>query len=146
MQWLRPRPSSDGRHLLLYDGECGLCDRAVQFLLPRDRGRVLTFAPLQGSTAAALRSRLAVPRELDSLLLVLDAGSPGERLLTRSSAVLGSLDVIGGIWRLLSWLRLVPRPVRDAVYVFVAKRRAIWFGRLPACRVPTPAERDRFLD
>jgi predicted DCC family thiol-disulfide oxidoreductase YuxK len=146
MQLLQPRPSAVGHHLLLYDGECGLCDRAVQFLLARDRGRVLTFAPLQGSTAAALRTRLAVPRELDSLLLVLDAGSPEERLLSRSSGVLASLDVIGGVWRLLSWLRLVPRPLRDALYIFVAKRRAVWFERLPACRVPTPEESDRFLD
>lgn len=146
MQLLKPRPPHDGLHLVLYDGECGLCDRAVQFLLLRDRGRVLTFAPLQGKAAAALRERLAVPRELDSLLLVRQAGSAREELFVRSSAVLEILDLIGGVWRLVSRLRLVPRPLRDALYVFVAKRRTIWFGRLPACRVPAAGERDRFLD
>ena len=131
---------------MLYDGECGLCDRSVRFLLPRDSGRVLTFAPLQGPTAESLRGRLNVPRDFDSMLFVRDAGTSAESLLVRSSAVLQIFDVVGGGWRVLSWLRVVPRPLRDAVYAFVAKRRTVWFGRLPACRVPNAADRDRFLD
>ena len=85
---LDPKPSVHGLHLVLYDGECGLCDRGVRFLLPRDRARVLTFAPLQGTTAERLRTRLNVPRDLDSLLFVRDAESPQEVLFVRSSAVL----------------------------------------------------------
>lgn len=131
---------------MLYDGECGLCDRGVRFLLPRDRARVLTFAPLQGSTAERLRTRLNVPRALDSLLFVRDADSPQEVLFVRSSAVLQILDVLGGRWRVLSWLRAVPRLLRDATYAFVAKRRAVWFGRLESCRVPVEGDGDRFRE
>ena len=130
---------------MLYDGECGLCDRGVRFLLPRDRARVLTFAPLQGESAKELRARLRVPDEFDSMLFVRDAGTSEEKLYVRSTATLGILDVIGGPWRWLSWLRVVPAPLRDALYAFVAKRRIVWFGRLESCQIPDESERDRFL-
>jgi predicted DCC family thiol-disulfide oxidoreductase YuxK len=145
MGLLSAKPSAAGRHLVLFDGFCGLCDRSVSFLARIDRHSVLYFSPLQGETAAQLRRRLAVPEHLDSMLFVADAGTPGERLLTRSSGVLAALDAVGGPWRLLSWLRVVPRPVRDAVYDFVARNRQRWFGRRETCRLPTQAERDRWL-
>ncbi len=146
MSFLAPKPSVDGRHIVLYDGDCGMCDRTVQLLLTRDRAGVLSYAPLQGATAAAVRERLGIPDDLDSLLFIRDAGDANERLLIRSSGVLAILDVLGGIWRLVSWLRVVPRPLRDALYAFIAKRRTVWFGRLDSCRVPEPDVRARFLD
>ncbi len=146
MSFLSPKPSADGRHIVLYDGECGMCDGIVQRLLKRDRGGVLFYAPLQGATAAAVRERFGVPEDLDSLLFVRDAGGAEERLLVRSSGALAILDVLGGIWRIVSWLRIVPRPLRDAVYAFIAKRRTVWFGRLETCRLPEAGERERFLD
>ena len=57
-----------------------------------------------------------------------------------------SLDAVGGVWRLVSWLRIVPAPLRDAVYRVVAANRYRWFGRFDACKLPPPAARDRFLD
>jgi predicted DCC family thiol-disulfide oxidoreductase YuxK len=43
-------------------------------------------------------------------------------------------------------LRLVPRPVRDALYDGLARRRYRWFGRRDECWLPTPDLRRRFLD
>lgn len=146
MSFLAPKRSVDGRHIVLYDGECGMCDGLVQRLLKRDRNGVLYYAPLQGPAGLKFREQFQVPEELDSLLFVRDAGGVNERLLVRSSGALAILDVIGGGWRVLSWLRIVPRILRDAVYAFIAKRRTVWFGRLDACRVPEPAVRERFLD
>jgi predicted DCC family thiol-disulfide oxidoreductase YuxK len=41
---------------------------------------------------------------------------------------------------------IVPRPLRDAIYDLVARRRYRWFGRRETCMVPGPGIRDRFLD
>jgi len=41
---------------------------------------------------------------------------------------------------------LVPRPIRDAVYDWVARHRYGWFGKHDTCRLPTPEERAVFLD
>jgi predicted DCC family thiol-disulfide oxidoreductase YuxK len=126
--------------LIYYDGHCGLCDRFVQFVLRRDRKARYRFAPLQGSTA-----RERVPSDLDpetSQTVILEEGG---RFRIRSDAALAILAGLGGAWRLAGLLRVVPRPLRDAVYDLVARNRKRWFGRRAECRVPEPAERDRFL-
>jgi predicted DCC family thiol-disulfide oxidoreductase YuxK len=133
---------------VLYDGTCGLCDRAVRWLLARDRTSALRFATLEGAIGSAVRERHpGLPPAEETFVLVEAPESAGERVLVRSDAVLAAVARLGGLWRLAAaLLRLLPRPLRDAGYRFVARRRTRWFGRLAACRVPTPAERARFLD
>jgi predicted DCC family thiol-disulfide oxidoreductase YuxK len=131
--------------ILLYDGVCGLCDRTVQFLLRRDRKGVLSFAPLQGTTAAAVRSRHPDVAKVDSMVFVRDAGTDGEQVFLRSTAVVQAVTMLGGAWRLASWLRIVPAPLRNTVYDAIAKRRYRWFGKFDSCRLPQPGQRERFL-
>lgn len=143
-----PRAATADKPLVLYDGYCGLCDRSVRWLVEADRSAVLHFAPLQGETAAPILARHGIPatQEFRSMLTVENAGEPDERILARSDGALAALIAVGGGWALLARLgRWVPRFVRDAVYDFVARHRFRWFGRLDACRIPTPAERERFL-
>ncbi|WP_342745174.1 hypothetical protein [Arsukibacterium tuosuense] len=40
---------------------------------------------------------------------------------------------------------MVPRPVRDWCYRLFARNRYKLFGKANECRVPTEAEKDRFL-
>jgi len=128
--------------IVFYDGVCGLCHQSVQFLLVRDKNKTLKFAPLQGETA---QRRNDLPVELRSVVFVAQAGTPQELLYFRSEAVLRLLDHIGGWWRMVAWLRIVPRPVRDAVYDGIARRRYRWFGKFDSCRMTPPALRSRFL-
>lgn len=137
--------SSGTPYLVLYDGLCALCNRSVRFLLEIDRHRRLSFAPLQGETARAILARHPKAAATDSLIFVRDVASEIERVTSESSGVLESLAVIGGIWRAVSWLRVVPRPLRDLVYRSVARNRYDWFGKLDACPLPPPEVRDRFL-
>ncbi len=126
--------------LIYYDGLCGLCDRFVSFVLRRDLGGRYCFAPLQGETA---RVRLPVaesPADLQTVVLEVNG-----TFKVRSDAALAILAGLGGVWRAAGLLRIVPRPLRDAVYDFVARRRFRWFGRRAECRVPSPEERERFL-
>jgi len=132
---------------VLYDGLCGLCDRSVQFLLRHDSGARLRFATLQGGIGAAVRRRHPVLPPIDETILLVEAPeTAAERVRVLSDAALAAIARLGGAWRLAAALRLVPRPLRDAVYGFVARRRTRWFGRLDACRIATPEERSRFLD
>lgn len=125
--------------IVFFDGVCGLCNASVDRLLQWDQRGVLRFAPLQGTTAATMLPPDMV-RDLDSLVLLDEQG-----LHQRSDAALLALKYAGGSWRLLSALRVVPRPLRDAVYDLIARRRYQWFGRKESCRLPLPHERDRFL-
>lgn len=126
--------------IIYYDGYCGLCDRFVQFVVRRDRNARYRFAPLQGSTAQERVPSSLDPRTSQTVLL-----EEGGRFRVRSDAALAIVAGLGGAWRLAGLLRIVPRPLRDAVYDLVARNRSRWFRRRVECRVPGPAERDRFL-
>ena len=126
--------------ILFYDGDCGLCAASVRWCLDRDRRGILRFAPLQGDTYAAIADP-AKPTDLDTMVL-LDA----DGLHLRSDAALRSMRHIGGAWRVLGAIgSAFPRPIRDGVYRFIARRRMAWFGPSDNCKVPTEDERGRFL-
>lgn len=127
--------------IVLFDGECNVCNRTVDFLLRRDRERRLRFAPLQSDAGRQLLARFGLPADrLDTVVLV-----EGDRFWTRSTAFLQALRRLPFPWPLASALRLVPRPLRDRAYDAFARNRYRWFGRRETCRVPAPDERDRFL-
>ena len=123
---------------LFYDGGCGLCHRAVRFLLWADAdGRHFRFAPLGGRTFQSLVPPDEQARLPDSLVLRTESGE----LLTRSAGVLHMLSRLGGFWKVLAVVgRLVPRPLADAAYDFIARVRYRLFDRpAEACPlVPAP--------
>lgn len=67
------------------------------------------------------------------------------RVYQHSEAALRIAWRLGGLWRLLSPLRLLPRPLRDALYDWIAANRYRWFGKRETCRIPTPELGDRFI-
>lgn len=126
--------------IIFFDGVCNLCNGFVDFVIRRDpRGR-FRFASLQSTEAA----KLIPPRELrlevpDSIVLVTK-----DAVYHRSGAV---LRILGGLrfpWPVFLVFWIVPAPVRDAVYGWVAANRYRWFGKRESCRVPTAQERERF--
>jgi len=128
--------------IVLFDGECGLCNRWVDFVLRHEREPRLHFSPLQSPAGAELLRWAALPTEDFDTVVLID----GEGAHLRSTA---ALRVARHLRAPRSWLRLgmlVPRPLRDGVYGVIARRRLRWFGRRESCRVPTPDIRDRFLD
>ncbi|MBL8900133.1 MAG: DUF393 domain-containing protein [Planctomycetes bacterium] len=124
-----------GKDLVLYDGDCGLCDRSVRFLLARDRRDRLRFASLQSPWAPWALARHGLPptRE-DSMHVLVDVGTPAEHLLLRSSAALHLAAAIGFPWALLRIFWIVPRPLRDLAYRFIARNRKRWFAS-PSCPI-----------
>ena len=134
--------------ILLYDGLCGLCNRAVQFVLKRDRRDAFRFAALQSGFAAnLLRQHGLTSESLDTMYLVLNHGGPSEVILSRSQAALAVMCRLGGIWRGIAALGAAfPRFFRNFAYNRIARNRYRIFGKYDACPLPTPAQRAKFLD
>jgi predicted DCC family thiol-disulfide oxidoreductase YuxK len=128
--------------IVLFDGVCGLCSRAVDFVLEHDPGAQFRFAPLQGETAHRYVEDAST---LQTLVLIEPRADGGVEVSRESRAWFRILQRIGGPWRVVAWLRFMPRTVTDAVYRWVARSRYRWFGKLDACRLPTPDEAPRFL-
>ena len=132
------------QRLVLYDGVCGLCNRTVQWLIRHDPEGHLAFAPLQGPTAAGLRSRhTELPHGIDSVVYV-ERHRDGEKVYWRSQAIVRAVrDLHGTRWVRL--LRVVPRRLADATYDGIARGRYRVWGRLDACPLPRPELAHRFL-
>ncbi|MBK6458569.1 MAG: DUF393 domain-containing protein [Gemmatimonadetes bacterium] len=126
--------------VLLYDGECGLCDRTVQWVLKRDREGSMRFAPLKSAVGREALARLPGLANVDSVILVHREGA-----WIKSTAVLELLRYVGGAWAFATAGYLLPRALRDWCYDFVARRRIAWFGRLDSCRLPSAEDSARFL-
>jgi len=131
------------RPILFYDGDCGLCHRAVLFTLKRDRKGVFAFAPLQGETIRDLMddaTRAALP---DSLVV----REPEGRLRVKSAAVVSLLKRLGIPWKVLgALLWIIPHPLRDFGYDALAKVRHRLFRKpTSSCPIVPKDLRERFL-
>jgi predicted DCC family thiol-disulfide oxidoreductase YuxK len=133
--------------VLLYDGECGLCNFCVRRLLKWDKAGRLRFAALQsGSAQAYLRARGLPTRDFDSLVFVPDwAGPHGAAPLLRTDGALAACALAGGPGRVLAGLRVLPRGARDWIYRLVARSRYALFGEYRPTSLPKPEWRSRFL-
>lgn len=122
------------RYLLLYDGNCGLCDRVVRWVHKNDDAGVFYFSPLSGETARPYLDRWFASGPVpDSVILVENPGSAGEKILIRTAAILAVARQLEGVWRALLLLELVPRFLRDGAYRLVARYRKRLFPN-PGCQ------------
>jgi predicted DCC family thiol-disulfide oxidoreductase YuxK len=126
--------------IIFFDGVCGMCNAFVDLAMRVDRHEQFFYAPLQGSTAHELLPPLPPDPKNWSMIYLDERGE-----YDQSDASLEVYRRLGGIWWFLSLGRVVPAFLRDPLYRFVAHNRYKWFGEKDTCRLPTPAERKRFL-
>ena len=127
--------------VVLFDGVCNLCHTSVRFIIKRDPQARFHFASLQSAPGQSLLARYRAPGDLDTVVLIEDG-----QCYTRSTAALRICRRLNRLWPVLYVLMVFPRPLRDAVYQWIARNRYRWFGRLEACPLPDPGVRGRFLD
>jgi len=127
--------------ILLFDGHCNLCNAWVQFIVKRNTTKSISFASLQSKAGRELLAEHKIEQNyLDSLVLIEE-----ERFSVSSSAALRTLSYLSTWESRLKLLLIVPRPIRDLIYRFIAKYRYKWFGRREQCMIPTAELNERFL-
>jgi predicted DCC family thiol-disulfide oxidoreductase YuxK len=127
--------------LIVFDGECNLCNWAVNFVLGRDKGEIFLFSPNQSDSAREILTKLGLDSMGDETVYLIEK----DRIYSRSTAVLLVLRRLPFPWKLLSVFIIIPKRIRDFIYDVIAKHRYEWFGKMNSCRVPSQGERNRFL-
>lgn len=128
--------------IVVFDAQCLLCNSWVQFLLRHDKRGIFQFAAIQGQVGGKLLADAGLKIEgLQTLLLV-----DGQQSWQHTDAILRVLQALGWPWRLAGVARLIPVPLRDALYRMIARNRYQWFGKSERCLMPDPAVAARFLD
>ncbi len=130
-------PSQD-QLLLIYDGQCLLCNRFIKTSLQNDNSNRLRAAALQDYNRFENLPKLDA--KVDSIVLLWK-----EEVYYKSDAVLTVKTELSSIPLFYRMLRIIPRFVRDAVYDLVAANRHRWFGKSESCILPTPDLRSKYL-
>ncbi|NQU48157.1 MAG: DUF393 domain-containing protein [Planctomycetes bacterium] len=105
---------------LYYDGDCSLCQRLVVFMQKQDRHGIFDLTPLQSPDFIEHIPNAEELRQLDTAVLATADGM----VRIRSTAIVQVLRLLGGKWKaasLLLWL--IPLPLRDWGYKFIARHR-----------------------
>jgi len=127
--------------LILFDGTCNLCCGWIQFLIRRDPTMKFRFALLKSEVGMKLMNSVdTCNRDLDSIVYL-----KSNRCFQESSAVLEILHDLGGSWRVFRVLKLIPKPIRDALYRSISRRRSAFFGTRGSCYLPSTENQKRFL-
>lgn len=127
--------------VLLFDGVCNLCNDSVQLVINNDTKNIFLFAPLQKPEVIAYLEKQSIDfNNIDSIILI-----TSKKIYTKSSAALTVAKHLKGLYPLLYIFYIIPKPIRDLVYDFIAKNRYKWYGKKDNCMIPTPALKNKFL-
>jgi predicted DCC family thiol-disulfide oxidoreductase YuxK len=127
--------------VLLFDGVCNLCNTGVGFVLDHEQSPLLRFASMQSNFGKSALTSHRFPECPSSIVLI-----ESERVYTQSTAICRLMRYLRAPWHLLAFAIVIPAPIRDLIYDWIARNRYQWFGKLESCRVATSALANRFLD
>ncbi|HUQ88649.1 MAG TPA: DCC1-like thiol-disulfide oxidoreductase family protein [Vicinamibacterales bacterium] len=126
--------------IILFDGTCAFCERSVRFIATRDRG-YFKFGASQNAEGQALLAKYGTTREATRSLILIE----GDQIYLRSDAVLRIGARMNAPWKFAAVFLVVPRPLRDLLYRFVAAIRYRIAGESNACEIPPPEIRTRLI-
>lgn len=123
--------------IVLVDGFCVLCCRAVDFILRVESDRELYFGSLQSKD---VKDFLAHKKEVmvDSIVCVVN-----QKIITHSDAIIEIASHLKWPFSLAVYIRWLPKVWRDSAYNFIAKHRYNWFGKRDTCRLPQKHKLER---
>jgi predicted DCC family thiol-disulfide oxidoreductase YuxK len=133
----------DDSVVVIFDSDCILCSHWVKFIMRYEASENVRFASSRKPLGKSIAVKFGFePEDLNLTYLVVRRG----QALTKSDATLTLLSELKKPWSWLRVLRFIPRAFRDATYDMVARNRLRWFGMKKDCLMPTPEQRQRFLD
>lgn len=133
---------NENKAIILFDGVCNLCNKAVQVTIKNDAADYFRFASIQSDSGIALLTQYHLPiiSNPESIVLIENG-----KVYQHSSAALRIAKRLSGRYRLLYFFIIVPPFIRDWVYRLIARNRYRWWGKQNSCWVPTPALKAKFL-
>lgn len=133
---------SKDKKIILFDGLCNLCDSLVQFVIRHDQQDQFRFVALQSELGQKIISHIGISQKnIDSVVLYI----PGKAYYTKSNAAIQIAKNLGGFFHLGTIFRILPTPLRNWVYDYVAAKRYHWYGKKEVCLIPTAELASKFL-
>jgi len=131
------KPSS----ILLFDGYCVLCNATVDFVLKQDKMQKIRVGAMQSPEGQRVLNYYGLPSSFQESVVLVD----NRKIYLGSTAALRLARLLGGGWLLFYPLIFIPQGWRDRIYQWIGTNRYAWFGKNKTCRMPSNAEKNRFL-
>jgi predicted DCC family thiol-disulfide oxidoreductase YuxK len=128
--------------VILFDGECNLCNGFVNFVIDRDHKQRFVFTSLQSKAGIKIQNEAGILIEDTDSIILYDPDSNSFK--EKSAAIIHILRHFKSPWPLIRVFQLIPRFIRNFIYDSIARNRYRWFGKT-SCRIPTPELKKRFL-
>ncbi|CAN6976258.1 unnamed protein product [Brassica rapa subsp. trilocularis] len=131
--------------VVVYDGVCPLCHGGVKWIIKADKYRKIKFCCLQSKTAEPYLTVSGVTKEdVEKRFLFIEGLGSYHQASTAALRVVSYLPLP---YSALKAFTIVPTPLRDSVYDYVANNRYNWFGKAEDCLVLKEKELlERFID
>jgi predicted DCC family thiol-disulfide oxidoreductase YuxK len=128
--------------IVLFDGYCNLCSGSVNFIIKRNKKDYFRFASLQSEIGQEYNiNRIKKNESYNSVILI-----ENNQIYDKSTAALRITKNLKGFWFLFYIFIVVPRPIRDFIYMLISKNRYKWFGKKTECFLPDENYKHYFLD
>lgn len=130
------------KHIVFFDGECGVCNFWVQWILEKDKKDEFLFASLQSDFGQKfLTERGLETQQFNTLYL----WKPQQYYLIKSKAVLKITDILGGFYKLVSLLgKVFPTFFSNTIYDMVSKNRMKLSSQ--KCFLPDAHQKKKFIE
>jgi predicted DCC family thiol-disulfide oxidoreductase YuxK len=119
--------------VVLFDGECNLCSRSVQFIIKHDAKKVFRFASLQSSFGKQIKEYFKIDDTQPETILLLKNND----IYKSSTAILHISKELNGTWKIFYAAIIIPKPIRNYIYNIISKNRYKWFGKKEQCWIPS---------
>lgn len=118
-------------NIIIFDGECNLCNGVVCWLLEFTPQELFEFVPFQSPKGQLLLLEHGFSiKELTTVILFDENGSH-----THSDGFLRIVSKIPKYRLVAALLAFVPRIIRDTIYNMASRNRVRWFGKSNACTI-----------
>jgi predicted DCC family thiol-disulfide oxidoreductase YuxK len=134
---MQPNPDQD---LILFDGTCVFCSAFARFIVRHDRVGRFLFVTAHSATGQALYRAHGLDPVAMTTNIVIVGGQPHIKL----RALTAAMRAMGGVWRGVGILDLIPRRLADPFYDWIARNR-YRLGRRD-CPLPTAELRARLIE
>lgn len=128
--------------IIVFDGECNLCNKLIKFLLKNDKKEVLEFASIGSTYAKNFTDNYPIKFPIRESVIFINH----DKVLYKSTAVLEILNFLGGIYKLANIGYLIPKWIRDKIYDSIAKKRYLFNNNTKSCEVFNKEYDERFLN
>lgn len=133
------------KNIVFFDGVCNMCNGFIDFLIRRDKKKIIYYSSLQSDFAKNTLKDYNIVYDETGLTTIYFFSD--DKLYSQSTAILKILSLLKQPYPFISKVALLFKMSwRDKIYKCIAKNRYKIFGKRNTCRMPSKEEKAMFLN